>query len=245
MKTLRFSLAALYAAAVSITEAALVNRNTALGPGPSIGAFALGVSNLTRSTAFWTDIVGMTQIQRFDVSAWNETVLAFPGTTGVSMTLFHFPDTTHTYTGLPVRVVLYVDDPQSFVDKVAGNGGKVVVPYAPSKDIGGLDVAIATDPDGYMLEIYPTSYRASITQQLLPSQGVPSVLSSPAPGPGVPWKGPEPARKPAKPKKSLGDAIKGLGTSTASWLRGKRHKGIETSVQAIPYEMVPEPPGSR
>ncbi len=54
---------------------------------------------------------------------------------------------------LPVKVVPLVPDPGALAAAVAGEGLEVVRQPEPVPELGGTEIGLVTDPDGYTIEL--------------------------------------------------------------------------------------------
>jgi lactoylglutathione lyase len=116
-----------------------------------IGAFGIGVSDLSRSLDFYLRVIGMVEVRRFSLSTMEEVVVGFEGRAPI--VLMHYTDgSARRYTDNPVKLVIYVDDVPDFVERVRADGLPVIREPAPSLDMGGALIGLVKDPDGYVLE---------------------------------------------------------------------------------------------
>ena len=119
-----------------------------------LGAVGLGVSDLKRSTDFYTRVLGMKQTQTFSLGYMDEVVVAWEGTRGSSLVLMHWTDGSKiNYKDLPIKVVVYVADPKALVNKIRAEGLEITREPAPVPSLGNALVGLAKDPDGYVIEI--------------------------------------------------------------------------------------------
>jgi lactoylglutathione lyase len=123
-------------------------------PPSVVGALGLGVSDLKRSTDFYTRVLGMKQTQTFALGYMDEVVVAWEGTRGSSLVLMHWTDSSKiNYKDLPIKVVVYVADPKALADKIRAEGLEITREPAPVPTLGNAIVGLAKDPDGYVIEI--------------------------------------------------------------------------------------------
>lgn len=119
-----------------------------------LGAVGIGVSDLTRSIDFYTRVVGMTKLQRFRLPHMDEMVVGFEGRGGSALVLMHWTDgSARDYRDLPVKVVLYVPDPQATADAIRAEGLEITREPTPIPELGDAVVGLAKDPDGYVIEL--------------------------------------------------------------------------------------------
>ena len=135
-------------------------RDAGVAPAPTtplpsvVGALGLGVSDLKRSTDFYTRVLGMKQTQTFSLGYMDEVVVAWEGTRGSSLVLMHWTDSSKiNYKDLPIKVVVYVADPKALADKIRAEGLEITREPAPVPTLGNAIVGLAKDPDGYVIEI--------------------------------------------------------------------------------------------
>jgi lactoylglutathione lyase len=124
---------------------------------PYLGATGIGVSDLSRSTDFYTRVLHMEKASEVIQvpSVWDEIILRYPSGKGSSVVLLHYTDgSTRNYTNVPVKLVHRVPDAGASVGAVAGEGLEVVLEPLPFTANGTEAlVALAKDPDGYTLEM--------------------------------------------------------------------------------------------
>jgi len=124
---------------------------------PYLGATGIGVSDLARSTDFYTRVLHMEKASEVIQvpSVWDEIILRYPGGKGSAVVLLHYTDgSTRNYTNVPVKLVHRVPDAGASVAAVGGEGLEVVLGPLPFTANGTEAlVALAKDPDGYTLEM--------------------------------------------------------------------------------------------
>jgi lactoylglutathione lyase len=115
-------------------------------------AVGIGVADLARSTAFYRDVLGMKEVRTFKLDYMDEVMLAHEGRNAV--VLMHYTDgSARNYRDNPVKLVFYVTDPAAIVAKVKAAGLDVTREPAAIESLGGSTVALAKDPDGYVIEL--------------------------------------------------------------------------------------------
>lgn len=115
-------------------------------------AVGIGVADLARSTAFYRDVLGMQEVRTFKLDYMDEVMLAHEGRNAV--VLMHYTDgSARNYRDNPVKLVFYVTDPAAIVAKVKAHGLEVTREPAANQALGGAAVALAKDPDGYVIEL--------------------------------------------------------------------------------------------
>ena len=115
----------------------------------------LRVGNLTRSIAFYTEVLGMRLLRKHDYPEGKLT-LAFVGYGAESDTavieLTHNWDTEQYDIGTGYgHIALEVDDAYQACERVKQKGGKVTREAGPMKH-GSTVIAFVEDPDGYKIE---------------------------------------------------------------------------------------------
>jgi lactoylglutathione lyase len=118
-----------------------------------IGAMGIGVSNLERSTDFYTNIIGMKKLMTLEPSYMIENVMGFEGR-GASLLLMYFTDNSNpNCKNNPVKVVIYVPDAEAIVEKARSEGYEIYREIETVKEIGNALMAMVKDPDGYIVEL--------------------------------------------------------------------------------------------
>ncbi|HUZ12184.1 MAG TPA: VOC family protein [Caulobacteraceae bacterium] len=115
-------------------------------------AVGIGVSDLERSQTFYRDVLGMKVTQTFRLDYMDEIVLAHEGRNAV--VLMHYTDgSVRNYRDNPVKLVFYVVDPAAVAERIRAAGLEVTREATPIESLGGAVVALAKDPDGYVIEL--------------------------------------------------------------------------------------------
>lgn len=115
-----------------------------------IGAMGIGVSDLEKSTDFYSRLVGMKKIMTLEPGYMTENVMGFEGK-GAALVLMHYTDGSNPhYQDNPVKVVIYVPDAQEKVEAIRAEGYPVTREVSTIKGIGA--VGMVKDPDGYIVE---------------------------------------------------------------------------------------------
>lgn len=125
----------------------------------------LRVSDLERSLAFYTDVLGMKLLRRKEYPSGRFT-LAFVGygdeRDHTVLELTHNWDVdTYTLGDAYGHIALGVDDIRSTCAGMADKGGRVVREPGPMKH-GSTVIAFVEDPDGYKIELIELSSRAAV-----------------------------------------------------------------------------------
>jgi lactoylglutathione lyase len=112
----------------------------------------IGVSDLARSADFYSRILGMKQTATFTLDHMEEIVLAHEGRSAVI--LMHYTDGSKpNYRDNPVKLVFYVTDPAGLAGRIRAEGLEITREPAPVEGMGGAVIALAKDPDGYVIEL--------------------------------------------------------------------------------------------
>jgi lactoylglutathione lyase len=115
-------------------------------------AVGIGVSDLVRSADFYSRVLGMKQTQTFKLDYMDEIMLAHEGRSAV--VLMHYTDgSKHNYADNPVKLVFYVTDPAGLTERIRAEGLEITREPTPVEAMGGAVIALAKDPDGYVIEL--------------------------------------------------------------------------------------------
>jgi len=115
-------------------------------------AVGIGVADLARSADFYSRVLGMKQTQTFSLDHMDEIMLAHEGRSAV--VLMHWTDgSTRDYRDNPVKLVFYVTDPAAMANRIRAESLEITREPAPVPGLGGAVVALAKDPDGYVIEL--------------------------------------------------------------------------------------------
>ena len=115
-------------------------------------AVGIGVSDLKRSTDFYTRVLGMKPTQTFKLDYMDEVVVAHEGRSAV--VLMHYTDgSARNYKDNPVKLVFYVTDPAGLIEAIRADGLEITQEPTPFPSMGGAVIGLAKDPDGYVIEL--------------------------------------------------------------------------------------------
>jgi lactoylglutathione lyase len=144
---------AIAALAVAETSSATAARTA------SLSAIGIGVTNMTESTKFYTEMFGMKYTgQLIRTPLFDEMILTYPTpSTGSALVLMEWKN-KKSVKDLPIKLVFYVEDVKQNIEKLRKAGMKITLEPGTGK-IGNttLPTAFASDPDGYVLEVNPIS----------------------------------------------------------------------------------------
>ncbi len=121
---------------------------------PRLGAVGIAVADLDRSAAFYRTTFGMVDVMTFDLPHLQEIVLGFEGGRGAALVLMQYTDASdNSRQGDPLKVVMYVADPEAVAAAAAENGGRVTVTPRRRPSLGDALVGFVKDPDGHLIEL--------------------------------------------------------------------------------------------
>jgi lactoylglutathione lyase len=116
----------------------------------------LRVSDLEKSIAFYTDVLGMQLLRRKDYPEGRFTLafLSFgPESEQAALELTHNWDTNSYDLGNGYgHIAIAVDDVYAACEKIIARGGEITRPAGPMKHSTTV-LAFAKDPDGYAIEL--------------------------------------------------------------------------------------------
>jgi lactoylglutathione lyase len=116
-----------------------------------IGATGIGVSDLEASSRFYQDALGMKVTRTINLPYMDEIILDHAGRNAV--VLMHWTDgSARNYKNVPVKLVFFVSDPVAGAARLKAAGGTITREPTPFGE-GGAIVCLATDPDGYVIEL--------------------------------------------------------------------------------------------
>ena len=119
----------------------------------SLSAMGIGVSDLVRSVDFYTRVIGMVELFPLHLPDMDEVILGFPGHSA-ALVLMHWTDgSDRDYAGNPVKVVLNVPDAAALADAIRAEGLPIDREAEALPSLGNAVIAMAQDPDGYVIEL--------------------------------------------------------------------------------------------
>ena len=119
-----------------------------------LGAAGIAVTNLEASTAFYTSILGMTELQTIELPTMKEIILGFEGTRSAAVILMQYTDGTPVNRdNKPGKLVFYVDETAATLDAMRDAGFAVESEATAYESMGGAIIGFARDPDGHLLEL--------------------------------------------------------------------------------------------
>lgn len=136
---------------------------------PVLGAVGIGVTDLDRSYAFYTEVMGMQLGYELKVPGYaDEKIMVFEGGKGSSVVLMDYTDgVERNYRNNPVKLVFYVPDAGGLLERLSAAGYPLVEPAQPRPAFGNAIVGFGRDPDGYLIEVVEnaeltTGYMAAV-----------------------------------------------------------------------------------
>ena len=124
-------------------------------------AVGIGVSDLAKSADFYSRVMGMKETQRFKLDHMDEIVLAHEGRSAV--VLMHWTDgSARNYANNPIKLVFYVANPAAIAERIRAEGLTISMEPTPMPSMGGAVICMATDPDGYVVELIQAPAAATV-----------------------------------------------------------------------------------
>jgi lactoylglutathione lyase len=121
--------------------------------GNHISGFGINVSDLDRSTDFYTRGLGLLEKGKYDLGHMHEVLIGAEGDAVSILLIKHTardgaPDIGTGYE----KIVLQSDDVDAAYERAVAEGGTSVVEPRAVEGMG-LTVAMVRDPDGYLIEL--------------------------------------------------------------------------------------------
>lgn len=121
---------------------------------PRLGAFGIAVADLDRSADFYGAVFGMVDTMTFDLPHMREIVLGFPDDRDTGLVLMQYTDgSDNSRRGNPLKLVLYVADPEAVAASVTDHVGRVAMAPRRFPKMGNALVGFVKDPDGHLIEL--------------------------------------------------------------------------------------------
>jgi lactoylglutathione lyase len=125
-----------------------------------MAAVGIGVSDLKRSVDFYTRVLGMSEMQTIKLAHMTEVVVGYEGRTAV--VLMHYIDgSAQHYSNNPVKLVFTVPDAKTLIDGIRKDGLEITREPEEYPGMGGTIIALAKDPDGYVIEFMQQPQKAT------------------------------------------------------------------------------------
>ena len=114
---------------------------------------AIMVADIDRSTAFYTELLDLEVLYRFDFETLTEVIVGTPG--GASFLLAHHMDrdTPIDVTDGLEKLMFLTDDVHALYERIIATGAESIRPPARSTHGVAVVIAFVRDPDGYPLEL--------------------------------------------------------------------------------------------
>lgn len=110
------------------------------------------MSDLRRSTEFYTEVFGLEQVAEFSLPTMDEVVLAF-GRGAAIVLMCHTDGVERDLADTGGKLVFSVVDPMATTELARERGAEVVREPSPVPGLGDAVVGFVTDPDGHLLEL--------------------------------------------------------------------------------------------
>lgn len=122
-----------------------------------LGGVGIGVADLEGSVDFYTRVMGMTEQYRLNIPNFmDEVILQYPYEGGGSaLVLMHFL-APKDYENLPVKLSFMVTDPAETMADIAAEGLDILWAPKGRSHFHPKGYRLARDPDGYLLELFPS-----------------------------------------------------------------------------------------
>lgn len=124
-----------------------------------LGAVGIGVSDLTISSEFYQQVLGLKLLRTYELGYLDELVLGYKSPkasqpNAAVVVLMHWPEDPHRQYGSgELKLVFYVDDPKAVLERIRQRGGVIDREATPHPALNGGLVGLARDPDNYIIEI--------------------------------------------------------------------------------------------
>jgi lactoylglutathione lyase len=122
-------------------------------PRPRLGAAGIGVRDLERSVDFYTRILGMKVLMKLPLPDMDEVIVGFEGASTAVVLMQHHDPSGHDYTNTGGKLAFYLPDPVAVAEAIRAEGLEIVREPTPVRELGGVVIGFAKDPDGHLLEL--------------------------------------------------------------------------------------------
>ncbi|MCD0449123.1 VOC family protein [Actinocorallia sp. API 0066] len=111
------------------------------------------VSDIEKSVAFYTTVLGFTEVHRIEFTGPDVIEVVLAGADGKPSLVLIAGDALPVHSGQAswTNVVLNVDDAAAAAEELKAAGHELA--FEPPLSVGGVTITIAVDPDGYLVEI--------------------------------------------------------------------------------------------
>jgi predicted enzyme related to lactoylglutathione lyase len=111
---------------------------------------------MARSVKFYTEVMGMAQLQVIELPHLKEIVLGYDR--DVAVVLMHWLDGSNpNYGNNPVKLVFNSDDPKAIFDRMRAAGHEITREPEVMPEFHNMIIGLGKDPDGYVIELLKPS----------------------------------------------------------------------------------------
>ena len=118
-----------------------------------LGAAGIGVTDLARSAAFYTEVFGFTTLMKLHLPAMDEVIVGHQGRGAAIVLMCHTDGVERDLANTGGKLVFYVADPAATAAVACSLGATMVREPAPVPELGDTVVGLLTDPDGHLVEL--------------------------------------------------------------------------------------------
>ena len=122
-------------------------------PRARLGAAGIGVTDLRRSSDFYTEVFGLSFVAKMKLADMDEIILSMDGRGAALVLMCHSDGATRDLANTGGKIVFYVPHPAATVDLARERGAEVVREAIPVPELGDAVVGFVRDPDGHLVEI--------------------------------------------------------------------------------------------
>jgi lactoylglutathione lyase len=117
-----------------------------------MAAVGIGVADMDRSVKFYTEVMGMKQLQVINLPHLQEIVLGYDR--DVAVVLMHYLDGSEQhYANNPVKLVFNSDQPTVIFERIKAAGHEITRWPEVMPEFHNMIIGLAKDPDGYVVEL--------------------------------------------------------------------------------------------
>ena len=122
-------------------------------PRARLGAAGIGVTDLRRSSDFYTEVFGLSFVTKMKLADMDEIILSMDGRGAALVLMCHKDGVARDLANTGGKIVFYVPDPRATVELARERGAPVVREAIPIPELGDAVVGFVRDPDGHLVEI--------------------------------------------------------------------------------------------
>jgi lactoylglutathione lyase len=119
----------------------------------SMRGVGIGVTDLAKSTDFYTRVLGLKLQYELKLPHMHENILGFDAASASVILMWYTDGVPRNYKDLPIKIVLDVPDVHGLAKRIKEAGYKITREPTLYKDFGNLTIGFAADPDGYEVEM--------------------------------------------------------------------------------------------